>query len=146
MLAIVSAVVMALGTYLLTRMGVGTGYGTVIRNVIVLGLGVGTLMPLLNVAVQNAFPYEIMGMVNATQQFVSSLGGVIAAPILGSILTDTFSSQLPKALPATLRAVVGRLPAAARTKLLDPQTLTSAPAQAALRSQFTAFGSEGPKL
>ncbi|MDA8344119.1 MAG: MDR family MFS transporter [Thermaerobacter sp.] len=144
--AMVAAVIMVLGMFLLTRMNISTTWGTVVLNMIVLGLGVGSLMPLLNVAVQNAFPYKIMGMVNATQQFVSSLGGVIAAPILGSILADSFARELPKHLPPTLRTLIAHLPAAARSQLQDPQTLTSAAAQQAIAAKFSAFGAEGTKL
>ncbi len=133
----VSAGIMILGMYLLTRMNASTGYGTVVINMIVLGLGVGTLMPLLNVAVQNAFPYQILGMVNSTQQFVSSLGGVIASPILGSLMTGTFTRELPRQLSPGLKALIAKLPTAIRVQLLNPQALATASAQRALAAKFT---------
>lgn len=136
LLAHLAAVVMAAGMFLLTRMTDTTTITTVIRNMVVLGLGIGTLMPLLNVAVQNAFPYTMMGTVNATQQFVSSLGGVVAAPILGTVMTHTFARELPLHLPTALRRALGALSPAARSQLQNPQSLTSAPAQAALRGTF----------
>lgn len=52
-----------------------------------LGLGIGVVMPLLNVAVQNAFPYRMMGMVSATQQFVRSLGRITVFAMLAFLAT-----------------------------------------------------------
>lgn len=89
-LANVSGLVIILGIALLYTMNLNTHFWHVSIYMIVLGLGIGSLMPLLNVAVQNAFPYKMMGTVNSTQQFVGSLGGVIAAPIFGSLLNNGF--------------------------------------------------------
>lgn len=142
----VSAGLMIAGMFLLTQMNASTTLGIVIRNVVVLGLGVGGLMPLLNVVVQNAFPYKIMGMVNATQQFVSSLGGVVAAPILGTVLTATFLHQLPRHLPTTLKVALARLPAGVRSQTANPQAMTSAAAQHALKGEFVQMGPQGLRL
>jgi MFS family permease len=142
----VAAVVMVAGMFLLTRMNASTTLEGVIVDMIVLGLGIGALMPLLNVAVQNAFPYKIMGMVNSTQQFVQSLGGVIAAPILGTIMANTFARELPKHLPDTLKASLAHLSPAARSALGDPQALTTQAAQLAIKSDFTRFGASGLTL
>ncbi|HED03476.1 MAG TPA: DHA2 family efflux MFS transporter permease subunit [Candidatus Fraserbacteria bacterium] len=144
--AIVGTLLMALGTWLLTRMGTETPLLTVIRNMIVIGLGIGAVLPLLNVVVQNAFPYKIMGMVNATQQFVRSLGGIIAAPILGTVLANTFATQLAERMPSGLKQAIGQLPPAQQGQLFDPQGLTNAGAQQAIRQMFAGFGRQGPGL
>lgn len=145
-LAVVGAVFMAAGMYLLTTMTVHTTYPTVIRNMLVLGLGVGAIMPLLTTVVQNAFPYRIMGMVNSSQQFVMSLGGVIAAPILGSVLSSTFLRELPLNLPPALRTALSHLPPRAQGALRDPQGLVTAQAQAAIQGEFSRFGAAGHAL
>lgn len=136
----VSSAIIVLGSYLLTTMDVDTNYPTVIVNMVVLGVGIGSLMPLLNIAVQNAFPYRMMGTVNATQQFVSSLGGVIAAPIFGSILNRGFRRQLNESLPEGLQQAPDRL------SQLDPQTLLTEQAQQAIKDQFTQFGPAGEQM
>jgi len=145
-LAVAGAVFMAAGMYLLTTMTFQTTYPTVIRNVLVLGLGVGAIMPLLTTVVQNAFPYRVMGMVNSSQQFVMSLGGVIAAPILGSVLSSTFLRELPLNLPPALRTALSHLPPAARGAVRDPQGLVTAQAQAAVQGEFSHFGTAGHAL
>ncbi|HET7658576.1 MAG TPA: MDR family MFS transporter [Bacillales bacterium] len=135
-----SAAFIVLGTLLLMMMNVDTTYGTVIINMIVLGLGIGSLMPLLNVAVQNAFPYKMMGTVNSTQQFVASLGGVIASPIFGSILNRGFKDKLATSLPDQLQHFSGQL------AKLNPQQLLTAQAQQAIAEQFSKLGPEGKVL
>ena len=138
-LALFSGAVIIIGSYLLTRMGVNTTYGTVVVNMVVLGLGIGSLMPLLNVAVQNAFPYKVMGTVNSTQQFVSSLGGVIASPIFGSLLSQGFQHELTKSLPASLQNVP-------QLKNVNPQALLTSQAQTAMQAQFAKLGTMGHSL
>lgn len=139
-MAILSSAVIVVGSFLLTRMDINTGFGMVVLNMIVLGLGIGSLMPMLNVAVQNAFPYKMMGTVNSTQQFVASLGGVIASPIFGSILTESFQHKLANVMPASLSQVKGLV------AKLDPQALLTHQAQVALAAQFTQFGAAGQAM
>jgi EmrB/QacA subfamily drug resistance transporter len=145
-ISIVAAGIAVVGLYLFTRLGANSTWPIVVRNMMVLGLGIGALLPILNVAVQNAFPYKVMGVVNAAQQFVRSLGAVIATPILGTVLANTFSAQIQQDLPPALKQAIANLPAAQRQILSDPQGLTNAQTQAAIKSQFAAFGSAGDKL
>lgn len=134
------AAFMVAGMILFTQMDVHTKYPTVILNMIVLGLGIGSLMPLLNVAVQNAFPYKMMGTVNATQQFVASLGGVIASPIFGSLMNNSFQDKLESAMPAPLKQFSGRL------KDANPQALLTKEAQDQLAAAFQKIGDAGMAL
>jgi EmrB/QacA subfamily drug resistance transporter len=145
-ISIIAAVIAVLGLYLFTRLGAGSTYPVVIRDMVVLGLGIGALLPILNVVVQNAFPYRVMGIVNAAQQFVRSLGAVIATPLLGTVLANTFAAQIQQLLPPALKQAIASLPPAQRAALSDPQTLTNAQTQAAIKSQFSAFGPQGQQL
>lgn len=145
-LALVTAAIAAAGFYLFTRLAFNSSYSTVILYMVVLGLGIGALTPILSVVIQNAFPYRVMGIVNAAQQFVQSLGAVIATPLLGTILANTFSAQLKQLLPPALKQAMAALPAAQQQLLSNPQSLTDAQTQAAIRSQFSAFGAQGASL
>ena len=102
-LAWVSGAVIVMGSILLNQMNIHTTWTTVAFNMVVLGLGIGSLMPLMNMVVQNAFPYKMMGTVNSTQQFVSSLGGVLASPIFGSILNKAFTQKFNQTLASSLQ-------------------------------------------
>jgi len=135
--AIVSALIMSCGLLLLARLTATSTWPAVVRDMLVMGVGIGGLMPIMSLAVQNAFPYHDLGVVSATQQFVTSLAGVIAAPILGTVLNNAFASRLKSGLPAGLQ-----LPAAAA----NAQNLINAQAQAAIHAQFTALGPQGEAL
>jgi EmrB/QacA subfamily drug resistance transporter len=130
--------VIILGSALLTQLYVDTPYWVVAVDMVVLGLGIGGLMPVANVAVQNAFPYRMMGTVNSTQQFVNSLGGVVAAPIFGSIMNHRFASALSEHLPKALEG-----PALAS---LNPQSLITKQAQQQIAAAFGHFGPAGQTL
>jgi EmrB/QacA subfamily drug resistance transporter len=146
MQAMIGTLLMVAGTFLLSRMGPDTAVLTVVFNIVVLGLGIGVVMPLLNVAVQNAFPYRMMGMVSATQQFVRSLGGIVVAPILGTVLVTIFSAQLITLMPAQLQAAIHTLPPAQQEALLNPQGLINAETQAAIESSFLRLDENGGQL
>ena len=144
--AMVGTLLMGVGTFLLSRMGPDTAVLTVVFNIVLIGLGIGVVLPLLNVAVQNAFSYRMMGMVSATQQFVRSLGGIVVAPILGTVLVTIFSAQLATLMPAQLQAAIHTLPPAQQEALLNPQGLINAETQAAIQTNFTQLGENDSQL
>ncbi len=144
--AMAGTLLMVISAFLLTRMGADASPGTVVRNIALMGLGIGLVMPLLNVAVQNAFPYRTMGMVSATQQFVRSLGGIIAAPILGTIMVSIFATQLVARMPVSLQTAIDRLPPAQRQMLIDPQGLINLETQTNIQATFANFGDQGAIL
>lgn len=146
LISVLAALLMSVGLYLFTLLSADSNYTSVIIDMLVLGLGIGSLLPILNVAVQNAFPYQDMGIVNAAQQFVRSLGAVIAAPILGTVLANKFSAQMQSNLPTALKQAMSNLPPAAQKVFSDPQSLTNAQTQAAIKSKFDAFGASGTQL
>ncbi len=139
-LAMTTAGIMCGGLFLVTRLGTGSTSGLVVRDTLIAGMGIGGLMPTLNVAIQNAFPYKVLGVVTASQQFVSLLGGIIAAPILGTVLTNTFSSRLQQLMSPELRTAIAGLPASQQQAYLDPQSLIDTSTQAMIRTHFSAFG------
>ena len=144
--AIVGSVVIVGGIAMLALMNVGTTWPRVVANMVALGLGLGVVMPLVNVVVQNAFPYRDMGVVNATQQFMNSLGGIIVAPIYGTILSNTFRAELKAGLPAMFSEALSRMPSQAQEMFSNPQTLVDRKAQEALRVKLAAFGGGGEQL
>jgi EmrB/QacA subfamily drug resistance transporter len=146
LVSISAVIIMVVGLFLFTRLEADTNYKIVVVDMLVLGTGIGALLPILNVAVQNAFPYKVMGIVNAAQQFVRSLGSVIAAPILGTVLANVFAAQMRQNLTPALKKAISQLPAAQQMILSDPQSLTNAGTQAAIKSTFSTFGTSGDQL
>jgi len=144
--AILGSLVMLVGIFFLGRMDVSTTWLGVVRNMLIVGLAMGVVMPLANVVIQNAFPYSQMGVVNSTQQFVNSLGGIIAAPIFGTILSNTFSSSLQKSLPPQLVSAMSTMPDSIKGVLSNPQALIESKAQTALHQMFSKYGQIGQNL
>lgn len=140
--AIVGLAIACVGLFLFGLMTVRTTNLEIVRNMVILGVGIGSTMPLFTIAVQNAFPHRVLGQVTATRQFFMSLGGAIGVPIMGALLTSGFTSNLRGLLSPSLRAVV----AGGGGHAIDPNTLISAEAQTALRARFASLGGGGAAL
>ena len=105
-LAIVGTFGVLVGLYLLSTMTVSTDNGTLVRFMIVLGLGLGTSMALFTIVVQNAFPVDRLGVVTASLAFFRSIGGAVGVAVLGSAMNNRFASEFQtglQSLPAPLR-------------------------------------------
>lgn len=139
--AIAGLAIGCVGMFLFGRMTVYSGDLTVIRNMVIFGVGIGSTMPLFTIAVQNAFPYRVMGAVTSSRQFFTSLGGAIGVPIMGALLNSGFQTHFAQVLPPAVARTLHR-----QTAALNPQTLLSAEAQRAIHAQFAHLGAAGHVL
>ena len=105
-LALVGFAVATVGMFLLSRMDTTATDGLVIRNMIIVGLGIGVLMSLFTIVVQNAFPMRQLGEVTASITFFRSIGSTIGVAVLGSAMTNQFQSALGRNMPAALTRAV----------------------------------------
>ena len=135
---------MGVGMFLLSRMNVDTSYTGAVFTIVLLGLGLGTTMPLYTIAVQNAVPYQVMGVATSSTQFFRAIGGTLGLAVLGSVMTNRFASVLTGAVPSAVKLALppGQLDGLAH----NPQALMSPEAQAGLQAQFAGMGSQGPEL
>jgi MFS family permease len=101
-LALAGFVVAAAGMFLLSRMDPQTTNVTLYRNMAITGLGIGVMISLFTIVVQNAFPYRQLGEVTATLTFFRTMGSTIGLAILGSLLTSVFTSNLQANIPPAL--------------------------------------------
>src|SRR5216683_5259314 len=85
-LAIFGFSVAAVGMFLLSRMSATTSNGLISLNMIVTGLGIGVMMSLFTIVVQNAFPFRQLGAVTAGLTFFRSIGSTIGVAVMGSLL------------------------------------------------------------
>ncbi len=98
---------MAVGFALLATMGTAVSTAEVIRNVAILGVGVGLMMQTLVVVVQNASPREMMGAATASAQFSRWIGSSIGVTLMGAIVTARLgSSASGAATPTELAAAL----------------------------------------
>ena len=140
----VGLIIMALGLFLLSRMTAETSYARAIVNIVLVGFGLGTTMPLYTISVQNAVPYAFLGTVTSTVSFFRQIGGAFGLAILGSIMNNRFRSEFVTALPSQVKRVI-------RSEQLtslanNPQALVSPEAQSHLRSLLAALGTQGTAL
>jgi EmrB/QacA subfamily drug resistance transporter len=99
---IAGAVLIAAGMWLLSRIGVPTAYVFIAGGMAVLGVGLGLVMPVLVLAVQNAVDPRDMGTATAASTFFRSVGGVFGVAIFGSIFANRLGYWLPRDLPASV--------------------------------------------
>ncbi len=143
-LGLVGVGLMALGLALLSRMTVDTGYGQAVLFTVLMGLGLGSTMPLFTLAVQNTVQHQFLGVATSTLQFFRSIGGTLGLAILGSVMTNRFASALSDAIPADIKAVV---PPERLTQLAhNPQALMNPDAQAQLGAGFSQIGPQGAAM
>lgn len=120
LISITGFAVMLIGMILLSNMGIDTSNATVVRNMIVMGMGIGLAMPVFLIAVQNAFPHSEVGTVTASIQFFRNIGGTAGVAILGSILNSTFKAESAKMVPEDITRMI---PADKQNIFETPQTL-----------------------
>ena len=131
-------VAVAGGTYLLSRMGVGTTQGTLALYMVILGLGLGVAMSAFTVIVQNQYPTYRLGEVTAGLQFFRSIGATVGLAVFGSILNNRFASGMLHNLPGPLKGSAG--------KLDNPQVLLSSGARQTIATSFDKYGAQGHQL
>jgi len=123
---------MTVAMFLLSRMDTSTDRTEVIRNMIVLGMGMGMVMPTMTLAVQNTFPQSRIGVTTASVQFFRSIGATIGVALMGTILTKGLESNLRRELSVELRNAVP----AEVLGTINPQALASPDAKALLRAEI----------
>jgi EmrB/QacA subfamily drug resistance transporter len=136
-MALGGLIVTAIGMYLLSQMGPDTGYVTVVRNMMIVGLGLGPTMPVFTLAAQNAVPFNQLGVVTSLTQFGRSIGGTLGAAVFGSLLANRFGPALQEALP---KSVVDAIPADRLAQLQNPQILLNPQMSDGLRSGLASAG------
>jgi MFS family permease len=123
---IAGTLVMASGLLLLSRLDVGTSVALASLYLLVLGLGLGAVMQVLVLAVQNAVDYRVLGAATSGVTLFRGMGGSLGAATFGAIFSARLTSELHGALSGPFgREVaqgarltgdqVARLPGPART-------------------------------
>ncbi|MDX6479683.1 MAG: hypothetical protein QOG85_193 [Gaiellaceae bacterium] len=122
-----------LGMWLLSRIGVSTAYLFIAAGMVVLGIGLGLVMPVIVLAVQNSADPRDLGTATSASTFFRSIGGVFGVAIFGSIFVNRLGHWLPRDLPKSAHLTTKQadallhstpeklkaLPAAIHTGLID---------------------------
>jgi EmrB/QacA subfamily drug resistance transporter len=91
---------------LLARIDPSTTRLTVAILMVTMGLAIGMLLPILNLAAQNAVPFADLGVATTTVTFTRSLGGLFGMTAFGAVMVARLESGLT-ALTARLDLPVG---------------------------------------
>jgi EmrB/QacA subfamily drug resistance transporter len=114
---IMGTAVMAVGLYLLSLLDLTTSMLTISLFLVVLGLGLGSVMQVLVIAVQNAVPHSELGVATSGATFFRSIGGSFGTAIFGAIFANVLTGNLVHylagtRLPAGFSGAAGASPAA----------------------------------
>src|SRR3989442_871939 len=90
---VVGPIVLVAGMLLLWRMNVHTTNGQAARNMVVAGIGIGSMMQVFVLSVQNAVSRRAMGSATALTQFSRSIGATIGVTIIGVIVNQGLPKQ-----------------------------------------------------
>jgi EmrB/QacA subfamily drug resistance transporter len=123
--AVLGPIVLTAGMLLLWRMDVHTTNGGAARNMVVAGIGIGSMMQVFVLSVQNAVSRARIGSGTALTQFARQMGATIGVTIMGAIVNH----GLPRQAGGAELGVVHRLPPALRESLaqaLHPAFLAAA--------------------
>ena len=124
-----ATVLLAIGTYLMSTITTDTQQIEIVRNLVIIGLGVGITFPLYLNSVQSAVEPRFIGVVTSQIQFFRNVGATIGIAVLGSFL----SQRLPGNIQAKIAALdlppqAGSfIPTSGNTQaLFDPASLAAA--------------------
>ncbi len=102
-LAVVAAVIVAIGGWLLTQLNTETSGIDVVWRLIFFGAGLGLLYPSLMVAAQNALPQSMLGTISGATQFFEEMGAIIGVTLVGALVTGRLAGELSAAPPRRTR-------------------------------------------
>ncbi len=101
---IFSMSLLSVGMLLMSRMSTSTDSLTISFYMVILGTGMGPLMPLLTVSVQNAVGFSARGVATSSIQFFRSIGGALGVSILGAAMANKMAAGL-NTLAGSLEAI-----------------------------------------
>lgn len=101
---VIGTALATIGIFLMSRLGIDTPYWQINLAALILGIGLGNVMQVLVLAVQNSVDPREMGAATSTATFVRSIGGSFGTALFGAIFAARLAADLSKALPAGISA------------------------------------------
>ncbi len=117
---IVGGLISVVGMWLLSRLEEDTSRQDYSLWMGVLGLGLGLVLPVLILAVQNAVPAADLGSATSANNYFRQIGGSVGAAVFGTLFANRLADRLEVDLPSG--AAYGR--GSDGTGLPDPDSVT----------------------
>lgn len=138
----IGMLIMGVGFFLLTTLQLDTSKLAATCYMAVIGLGMGLVMPLLTLALQETFSKEELGVVTSSSQFFRMIGGTFGITVLGAVmnarsgtlLTDRlvpYLDSLPKqagAFAAQFKGMIASNPEGLLQSLFSQESIKQIPA------------------
>ncbi len=124
------------GMWLFSTLDAGSSPWLVLASMLVLGLGIGLVMQVMVLVVQNAVGRQDLGAATSTVTFLRQVGSSAGVAVLGSLIAVRFTASLPGPLASELGD---------RIKSLTPKILEQLPAEDR-RAVAEAFGHALPPV
>ena len=118
---VVGMALVATALGLMSTLNPGTPTAVIGGNLFLMGFGLGLVMQVLVLIVQNSFPVRVVGTATASNNFFRQIGGAVGSSVVGAIFIHRMQDLLAQRMPAD--AVFS--PEAAST--LTPAILESLP-------------------
>jgi EmrB/QacA subfamily drug resistance transporter len=96
---IVGTAVMTLGLLLLWRLDTGSSLLTAAGDMVVVGLGIGMVMQVLVLAVQNSVDHRLLGVATSGAILFRQIGGSIGIALFGAVFANRLHANLAEQLP-----------------------------------------------
>ena len=100
MFPIAGSIATGLGLYLFSTMDADTSFWLEALFMVVLGAGIGLMMQILTLIVQNTVSFEYLGAATSGVSFFRTLGGSFGASIFGTLYANHLADRLPAAVVA----------------------------------------------
>lgn len=128
-LPVAGSLILAVGLFLLSTMTVSTPVWLICVYIAIMGLGLGTMMQLLVLIVQNSFPIEEVGTATASNNYFRQIGATLGTAVVGSVFTSRLAMLLFEKMPdaaaggtdtqSLTPGAVARMPDALRMPIIE---------------------------
>jgi EmrB/QacA subfamily drug resistance transporter len=98
---IAGTAVMCVGLFLLSQMSERTSISAILGMLLVLGLGMGLVMQVLVIAVQNAVDYADLGVATSGSTLFRLIGGSVGTAFCGAVFAARLSTEIARRLPGS---------------------------------------------
>jgi EmrB/QacA subfamily drug resistance transporter len=128
---IIGTIIMAFGLWLFSHLTLTTGHLMMSLWMLCIGLGLGMLMQIPTLAVQNSTKREQLGTATSTVVFFRSIGSSLGGAVFGSILISRLTHHIQEVLPQAgnvtshaLSSGVAQLPPQVKDQVLQAYVLS----------------------
>ncbi len=108
MFPIAGTAILSLAFYLFSHIAVDTSRVLLGVWMVVLGVGIGMIMPVLTLAVQNAVQRKDLGTATSSVVFFRTIGSALGAAVFGAILTNRLAHHIMENVGGPQGAAVAR--------------------------------------